>query len=129
MAGDSRLATTLRWIPALLWMAGIFWLSSREALPSPPGLSYAVGAVIAHFMAYLILTLLLLFALADSGLPRGRMLLVAGAIAGLYGLSDEFHQYFVPGRDASIEDLIVDLAGVACALGIWSLRWRRAATS
>ncbi len=32
-----------------------------------------------------------------------------------YALSDEFHQFFVPGRDASISDLAADLFGIILA--------------
>ena len=36
-------------------------------------------------------------------------LIVAGA---LYGATDEWHQSFVPGRDASVLDWLADLCGV-----------------
>lgn len=29
----------------------------------------------------------------------------------LYGVSDEIHQHFVPGRDASILDVMADIVG------------------
>ena len=37
-------------------------------------------------------------------------------IVGLYSLSDEFHQRFVPGRNASLVDCGIDIAGAAIAL-------------
>lgn len=129
MSGKPARTTILRWIPALLWMAGIFWLSSREALPAPPGMSHDIGAVAGHFLAYFVLALHLLWAFDGLDLSRGRTLLLAGTVAALYGLSDEFHQSFVPGRDASIEDVLVDLAGISCALALWSIRWRRVEAS
>jgi VanZ family protein len=33
-------------------------------------------------------------------------------IAYLYSFSDEFHQYFVPGRTARLRDTFFDLAGI-----------------
>jgi VanZ family protein len=124
MHSSARLNAYLRWLPATFWMAGIFWLSSQEALPSPPGLSFTIGAIAGHFVAYSILGALLALAFEGS-MPRGPALLAAGLAAFLYGLSDEFHQSFVPGRDASIEDLLVDLLGILSALAVWSFGWRR----
>jgi VanZ family protein len=37
-------------------------------------------------------------------------------IVGLYSLTDEFHQRFVPGRNASLVDCGIDVAGAAIAL-------------
>jgi len=52
-----------------------------------------------------------------GGLARrvsGRAAGLAIAIAVSYGLTDEVHQMFVPGRSAEVADLIADAAG-ACA--------------
>jgi VanZ family protein len=40
-----------------------------------------------------------------------KILLITFIFAGLYGLSDELHQLFVPGRDCSAFDLFIDLTG------------------
>ena len=42
-------------------------------------------------------------------------------LAVLYGATDEFHQSFVPGRDMSVSDLMVDLIGASAALLIVTL--------
>ena len=39
-------------------------------------------------------------------------------IVGLYSLTDEFHQRYVPGRHASLVDCGIDVAGAAIALVI-----------
>lgn len=49
---------------------------------------------------------------------------VCGALAALYGLSDEYHQSFVPGRTASMFDVGIDSLGSAAAtFAFWA--WGR----
>jgi len=38
-----------------------------------------------------------------------------------YGLVDEWHQTWVPGRHAGILDWVADLTGALCAVGIFGL--------
>ena len=43
-----------------------------------------------------------------------------------YAIFDEWHQGFVPGRSASVDDVLLDMAGLALAVGIlWGLSRRR----
>jgi VanZ family protein len=51
------------------------------------------------------------------------------AIVALYAASDEFHQRFVPTREASVVDVFIDTSGAALALiFIWIVgRWRKSA--
>lgn len=50
---------------------------------------------------------------------------LAIVFAIVYGLSDEFHQSFVPGREPSLLDLGADLAGALAAAWIISFRQRQ----
>ena len=60
----------------------------------------------------------------DSKPGRGGYWLAAG-LTVLYGISDEFHQSFVPTRDSSFSDVLADGAGAM--LGIVVLAgWKRA---
>lgn len=49
----------------------------------------------------------------------------------LYAGTDEFHQHFVPGRDASIRDVMIDTTGASLgmillwAVGSWRKWWGR----
>jgi len=42
-------------------------------------------------------------------------------IAVGYGVTDEFHQYFIPGRHCSLSDVVSDTVGAILAYGVASL--------
>ena len=75
----------------------------------------------AHFSIYAILGFLVSNAFAyqnsiydtPSHLKRVLFSLVIG---GLYAVSDEIHQYFVPGRSCQLSDMLLDSAGVAAGV-------------
>jgi VanZ family protein len=124
------------WLPVLVWMAVIFAASSdtASALRSSriiepilrwlfPDMSahdlklwVLIGRKIAHLTEYAILALLLWRALRKpvKGDPRSwswkeaqmSLLLVVA-----YSASDEFHQMFVPTREASVRDVFIDMCG------------------
>mgnify|MGYP001950896941 FL=1 len=114
-------------ILALLHMAAIFFASSlpgSEAarLVRPLGLPDYV----LHGITFFGLAALWYFALVRGfrmGEWKARWL--ALGISALYGLTDEYHQSWVPGRDASATDFLADLVGAASALLIILLFERR----
>lgn len=115
----------LRWIPALLFMAVIFILSSFPAEDLPHlGLWDTLVKKGGHFAGYGLLAMSYWCALGWK--KNGKWL--ALGLALIYALSDEFHQSFVPGRHASwIDALIIDGSGAFLALGLtsgWLRRWR-----
>ncbi len=112
-------------------MAAIFFLSSQESLPSlPGGLTDYTG----HFIGYALLGVLMLRAFAGGAwrgvTPRAGWLAVA--VASAYGITDEVHQMFVPGRSSTIEDWVADtlgaVAGVLLARAAARLMTRTART-
>jgi hypothetical protein len=124
------MSTAVQWLwiwgPALLQMAAIFVLSNQAQLPSLPG---GLTSYTGHFIGYFILG-----AAFVRGFARGRLAgvtpkaaVLAWLASGAYGLSDELHQRFVPGRDSSVADWVTDLAGAAVAVGAARL-WRRYAS-
>lgn len=119
MSGGRLLRWAGVWLPALVWMAAIFFLSAQ---PQLPGLSeHWLDNLIksgGHFAGYAVLAILY-WRIARRG-PWRRQTALAIAFAGavLYALSDEFHQSWVPNRDPSLVDLMVDAAGAATALAV-----------
>ena len=102
------------WVPAILWFAFIFALSAQPSLPSPSHISDKE----AHAFTYGVLAVLCLMGLTGWRWRRiaGATLLGAFVITVLYGVSDEFHQTFVPGRSPDVADVMADAVGAALAL-------------
>ncbi|HEY7817189.1 MAG TPA: VanZ family protein [Vicinamibacteria bacterium] len=108
----SRSADAVRyWGPVVLYMGLIFWASSqpRIALPLP------TSDYVLHGAGYAVLAVLSVRALASSAFRGLTIAQVAGgiAIAAVYGLTDEWHQLHVPGRDASLLDALADFVGAS----------------
>lgn len=119
------------WLPVALDAALIFYLSSIPRLPSPPG---PFSDKHFHFASYAVLTVLLVRALASARIRNvtGRVAIAAIVLATLYGVTDEIHQMFVPGRTAALDDLAADALGAVAAAGLllaWAIirRQRRVA--
>lgn len=122
----ARPAVWRRWVPVLVWMAFIFALSSRSRLPQPPGVSPDLTAIAGHFVLYATLAALLVWGLGATGMPIRWRLLVALLAAIAYGVSDEYHQSFVPGRDSSPFDVGVDTLGALAGVNLaWFVATRR----
>jgi hypothetical protein len=91
-------------------MAVIFYLSSRSELPDLDG-GRDIQSLAGHFGAYAALGASLAVLLRWLGWSAVWSLLAAVAIATLYGVTDEFHQSFVPNRMTDPKDLLVDFLG------------------
>jgi VanZ family protein len=98
-------------LPALLIVAVIWVLSSKSILPVPKGI---LGFdKFQHLLAYLALafSIALWFSPKQRRSRRLRSFLLIVLIASLYGMIDEVHQFFVPGRDCNVWDWIADTLG------------------
>lgn len=103
----------ISWALLLACAGSIFYLSSLSSLPIPTRYSYQDK--VEHFLAYFALAWLAGNAFELS--EKKKSILAAFAFACAYGISDEFHQSLVPGRDASAWDWLADsLGGMAGAL-------------
>jgi VanZ family protein len=110
--------------PAIGWALFIFILSSLPKLPVPK-LEFKFQDKIEHAVAYAVLGYLTARALSyQSRFPglRDNFLLLAIVLGIFYGLLDEIHQYFVPGRVSDVADLIAD--GIGVILGVVIFRYR-----
>lgn len=110
----------LRWLPAIIWMAVIFYLSAQTGddlgavLPFfQKYLPFMEDFNWGHYVSYFILAMTIDYGFgAKSRMWKYKLLIVL--LCGLYGVTDEFHQYFVGGRMTDIYDLRNDCIGAAC---------------
>lgn len=114
-----------RWPAVVLWLALLFVLSSVPSEVVQPSGAIPLDKV-AHFCFYGVLGALLAGAIGRRRVGWGAVIVLAVAIGALYGISDEFHQRFVPGRDAAVDDWVADVLGtltgaiVAVTLRAWA---------
>lgn len=139
------------WLPVILWAGMIFFASGSSGSSEQtsrflgplfhwlfPWLSAAAIADMvftlrktSHVMEYALLALLIWRAMRQPvrndpcpwNWPQARLVF---ELTALYAASDEFHQLFVPTREARVQDVAIDLCGATAALlllwGIGRLR-------
>ncbi|GHU89962.1 antibiotic resistance protein VanZ [Spirochaetia bacterium] len=115
---SSKFFKILLKIPAILVIAGIWFLSSQSVLPQPKGI---LGFdKFQHLLTYVVLAAAvgLWFPRQKWRRPGIAILLLAAAIGSAYGIIDEIHQSFVPGRDCNIRDWLADSLGALLGAGV-----------
>jgi VanZ family protein len=137
--------TVLSWAVVIFWMAVIFSLSSQAAEQSDQ-LSMEIAEIItqvaekavpandievvsfnrfvrknAHFIAYLVLGLLVINAMRCSGFCGYKSVFLALFLCVIYAISDEIHQLYVPGRGCQVKDIIIDSTGAAAGIFLYMI--------
>jgi VanZ family protein len=102
------------WLPPLLLMGVIFFVSDQPSLDSGLGAIDLIGRKLIHFAEYALLCFLWWRALVTVTSP-GRAALFAFLLASGYAATDEYHQTFVDGRHGTALDWAIDSAGAAAA--------------
>ena len=133
----------IRCIPTIIFATLIFYMSSRPGTDMQPsgifgdiiqflnniqiaifGSDLGLTMPFCHFCEYAILTILVLIPLSVLPSPK-RIIMHAICIVSFYALSDEIHQYFVPGRTCDIYDWFVDIAACIVVTIIWFIIFGR----
>jgi len=101
------------WLPFLSYSLLIIFLSHRpqiEILPITP------NDKILHFCEYFVYAFFLRRLLILYKIPS--VLVWTMGLSIVWGITDELHQFFIPGRDCSIWDVLLDGigAGTLCFL-------------
>ena len=116
MSGSTKLI--LRWCPALLMAAAIFFFSS---LPSRELPSFGTWDILAKKGAHALGYGLLAASVWGGASWNKKLWWLALVVASAYAGTDEFHQSFTEGRHPSVMDVGIDTAGAAIAIGFCAL--------
>jgi VanZ family protein len=105
------------WFPILLYCLLIFIQSSYPSPEITPRWPHFDKVL--HFTAYALLGALFLRAFYSTSINHNLKLIIMLSVllSGLYGISDEIHQSFVPYRTADVMDALADILG--SALGVY----------
>ncbi len=122
----------LSWFFVFIWMCLIFFLSSQESNDSAElsrgwlelinkllgfELSHLLIRKLAHATEYMILGLLFSNALFFTRQKISPIL--PFCLTALYAISDEIHQYFIPGRACSFKDVLIDCTGAIVGVTLY----------
>jgi glycopeptide antibiotics resistance protein len=110
------------WIVVAVIASSIFYISSLQFSPGSGGFGWMTVAY--HFLAFFSLAFFLFPALVNG---KKSLIIVAVILAFLYGVSDEIHQLFVPGRNFAVSDILINSCGILFASLIYtvSLKYRK----
>ena len=116
----------------ILWISVIFYMSNQPAEISNNQSNFIIRILgilgfhvygesaellnffirkIAHFTEYMILAYLTFNVFDCYNLSRRNVILFSILFVFVYASSDEIHQYFVPGRECALRDVIIDTSG------------------
>lgn len=110
----------LCWSFTMIIAVMIFYISSLSFAKGPVGGSGSLYATIYHILAFFFFAFFLFISIVKG---RHKSFLIIGFLVALiYGVTDEIHQLFVPGRYGSLHDVFLDGVGITFAMMIYLLR-------
>ena len=98
-------------ILTLLIALEIFYFSSISMISNGQvGMGFI--PIIYHLTVFFLFNFFLLIAIKGNKKIKISYVIIALGASIIYALSDEFHQIFVPFRNPSIQDLLIDTIGI-----------------
>jgi VanZ family protein len=116
----------ISWIFTIIIALTIFYLSSLSFPQGSPGIEFSLKPVLYHFFAFFFFNAFLMMSITKGKLKNKKLLFLAIIISITYAILDECHQYFVPGRACTLNDIIIDSLGILTASFIyWIVSFRK----
>ena len=111
-----------KYIPVILWMALIFYFSSKSDLPSAESFFWEfIFKKSGHLFVYSVLAIIWILTLDKNKLVNSFLYSFA------YAFTDEIHQIFVPNRTGLLRDVYIDALGILAGivLFIFYSKWQK----
>jgi VanZ family protein len=102
----------------ILYCLFIYWLSDQASLKPPVDFGFDYQDKLYHADAYFVMGLLAWQGFKHNVSSPIILALLSIAFCSLYGLSDEWHQSFIPGRESDSADWAADTTGSVLAIGL-----------
>ena len=100
----------------LFYCLFIYWLSDQVSLQQPFDFGFDYQDKLYHAGAYSIMGLLAWRSFKHLMGSPIILALLSIAFCSLYGLSDEWHQSFIVGRESDVADWVADTSGAVMAV-------------
>lgn len=100
----------------LFYCLFIYWLSDQASLQQPFDFGFEYQDKLYHAGAYSIMGLLAWRSFKHLMSSPIILALLSIAFCSLYGLSDEWHQSFIVGRESDVADWVADTSGAVMAV-------------
>ena len=107
-------------------LSAIYWMSSVPDLGTESDALVLLASNLSHAPLFAVLTFCWLKTLSGALEISGPVYGFASLASGAFAVLDEWHQSSVPGRHASVGDLLLDIAGIGAMLVIVRLTRLRA---
>ncbi len=101
----------ISWLITILIAITIFYMSSKTFVGTGVPASNILS-ISYHFFAFFFLALFFSFSLIKGKIKNKYLIFTIILISIAYGISDEIHQYFVPGRYCCFQDVLTNSAGI-----------------
>lgn len=113
-----KIPSIFKCILTLVYAGIIYWESSKDT--SSVSLPYHTDKLV-HFAEFGLLCLMTCWSLSflRAGNKGVYKIILAIGVTSLYGMSDEFHQFFTPHRSVDVFDWLADTAGAVAAGFLW----------
>ncbi len=104
------------WTPVGIYAGIIWYFSSLSIVPQPPSIA-TISDKVKHILEFFLLAILLYRAIYHTVSVKYSYLLTI-LLTSIYGVIDEIHQGFIPGRIFSSLDMLADAVGAFCIMTI-----------
>ena len=114
--------------PGVAWALVIFIVSSIPELPTT-NIGITFSDKLAHLAVFAVLGFLIAWPFCRIYRNYTKAFWISWILSGFYGILDEIHQLFVPGRYVEVLDMLADVIGALIGVGLFLLIDKKKSTN